>query len=73
MLVFVILVKDVSQKEKKKKKKRKKKKKKMKKRRRMSSILLAVNGVCLNRVYSFLSGWFVLQTSWMFTFASFFL
>ena len=68
MLVFVILVKDVSQKEKKKRKEKKKKK-----RRRMSSILLAVNGVCLNRVYSFLSGWFVLQTSWMFTFASFFL
>ena len=67
MLVFVILVKDVSQKEKKKRKRKKKKK------RRMSSILLAVNGVCLNRVYSFLSGWFVLQTSWMFTFASFFL
>ena len=72
MLVFVILVKDVSQKEKKKRKEKRKEKKK-KKRRRMSSILLAVNGVCLNRVYSFLSGWFVLQTSWMFTFASFFL
>jgi len=56
-----------------KEKKEKKERKKMKKRRRMSSILLAVNGVCLNRVYSFLSGWFVLQTSWMFTFASIFL
>ena len=38
---------------------------------KMQSILLALNGVGLDHVYSFfLSGWFVLQTPWMSKIAS---